>query len=204
MENANPSSPHESPNSIMNRKEYEIGDIREEEIEEEEEVMKVEELGAGYFDKLLIRDKLAYHKYLLCDPSPPFIRRCPTIIGGNPLNLKIPCNKRHIHVWKDIISVMDPCLSYVVLGKPFVEETAKYGKIWYDEDVHNLRSVETKFPAIVFYDELSSEKTLSCEPMEDTAYLCLNFTKDYEGNKINTTYPGKTNTPYPSYGNKIF
>ncbi|GJZ48837.1 reverse transcriptase domain-containing protein [Tanacetum coccineum] len=32
-------------------------------------------------------------------------------------------------------------------------------------DVHDLRSVETKFPAIVFNDELSSEKTLSCEPM---------------------------------------
>ncbi|GJS54816.1 hypothetical protein Tco_0628178 [Tanacetum coccineum] len=36
--------------------------------------------------------------------------------------------------------------------------------IWYDEDVHDLRSVETEFPAIVFNDELSSEKTLSCEP----------------------------------------
>ncbi|GJS03214.1 hypothetical protein Tco_0319722 [Tanacetum coccineum] len=39
-----------------------------------------------------------------------------------------------------------------------------YGKIWYDEDVHDLKSVETEFPAIVFNDELSSEKTLSCEP----------------------------------------
>nr|GEU76824.1 hypothetical protein [Tanacetum cinerariifolium] len=43
-------------------------------------------------------------------------------------------------------------------------KTAKYGKIWYDEDIHDLRSVETEFPAIVFNDELSSEKTLSCEP----------------------------------------
>ncbi|GJX75957.1 hypothetical protein Tco_0322768 [Tanacetum coccineum] len=49
-------------------------------------------------------------------------------------------------------------------GKVFNWETAKYGKIWYDEDVHDLRSVETEFPAIVFNDELSSEKTLSCEP----------------------------------------
>ncbi|GKC41433.1 hypothetical protein Tco_1059155, partial [Tanacetum coccineum] len=24
---------------------------------------------------------------------------------------------------------------------------------------------------------------------EDTAYLCLHFTKDHEGNKINTSYP---------------
>ncbi|GKB66556.1 hypothetical protein Tco_0927968 [Tanacetum coccineum] len=49
-------------------------------------------------------------------------------------------------------------------GKVYNWETAKYGKIWYDEDVHDLRSVETEFPAIVFNDELSSEKTLSCEP----------------------------------------
>ncbi|GKB60025.1 hypothetical protein Tco_0916211, partial [Tanacetum coccineum] len=49
-------------------------------------------------------------------------------------------------------------------GKVFNWETAKYGKIWYDEDVHDLRSVETKFPAIVFNDNLKSNETLSCEP----------------------------------------
>ncbi|GJV20222.1 hypothetical protein Tco_1369242 [Tanacetum coccineum] len=49
-------------------------------------------------------------------------------------------------------------------GKVFNWETAKYGKIWYDEDIHDLRSVKTEFPAIAFNDEVSSEKTLSCEP----------------------------------------
>nr|GEV81622.1 hypothetical protein [Tanacetum cinerariifolium] len=49
--------------------------------------------------------------------------------------------------------------------KVFNWETAKYGKIWYDEDVHGLRSVEIKFLAIAFNDRISSEKTLSCEPM---------------------------------------
>nr|GEV01042.1 putative reverse transcriptase domain-containing protein [Tanacetum cinerariifolium] len=49
-------------------------------------------------------------------------------------------------------------------GKVFNWEIAKYGKIWYDEDVHDLRSVETEFPAIVFNDNLISDKTLSCEP----------------------------------------
>ncbi|GJV15309.1 hypothetical protein Tco_1360632 [Tanacetum coccineum] len=48
--------------------------------------------------------------------------------------------------------------------KVFNCETAKYGKIWYDEDVHDLRSVKTEFPAIVFNDNLSSNETLSCEP----------------------------------------
>nr|GEZ42493.1 hypothetical protein [Tanacetum cinerariifolium] len=49
-------------------------------------------------------------------------------------------------------------------GKVFNWETAKYGKILYDEDIYNLRSVETKFPAIAFNNEVSYEKTLSCEP----------------------------------------
>ncbi|GJR63289.1 hypothetical protein Tco_1134325 [Tanacetum coccineum] len=48
-------------------------------------------------------------------------------------------------------------------GKVFNWETAKYGKIWYDEDIHDLGSVESKFPAIAFNDRVSS-KTLSCEP----------------------------------------
>ncbi|GJW20121.1 hypothetical protein Tco_0030743 [Tanacetum coccineum] len=45
-----------------------------------------------------------------------------------------------------------------------VWEIAKYGKIWYDEDIHDLRSVETEFPAIAFNDGVSSEKIFSCEP----------------------------------------
>nr|GEW78571.1 hypothetical protein [Tanacetum cinerariifolium] len=49
-------------------------------------------------------------------------------------------------------------------GKVYNWETAKYGKIWYDEHVHDLRFVETEFPAIVFNDSLTSEETPSCEP----------------------------------------
>ncbi|GJV58151.1 putative reverse transcriptase domain-containing protein [Tanacetum coccineum] len=49
-------------------------------------------------------------------------------------------------------------------GKVYNWETATYGKIWDDEDVHDHRYVETEFPAIVFNDRLSSEETLSCEP----------------------------------------
>ncbi|GJR75869.1 hypothetical protein Tco_0088234 [Tanacetum coccineum] len=48
--------------------------------------------------------------------------------------------------------------------KVFNWETVKYGKIWYDEDIHDLRSVETEFPVVDLNDGLSSEKTLSCEP----------------------------------------
>ncbi|GKA15744.1 hypothetical protein Tco_0695491, partial [Tanacetum coccineum] len=49
-------------------------------------------------------------------------------------------------------------------GMVYNWETATYGKIWNDEDVHDLRSVETEFPAIVFNDTLTSEVALSCEP----------------------------------------
>ncbi|GJS90225.1 hypothetical protein Tco_0772861 [Tanacetum coccineum] len=34
-------------------------------------------------------------------------------------------------------------------GKVYNWETATYGKIWDNEDVHDLGSVETEFPAIV-------------------------------------------------------
>ncbi|GJT52569.1 hypothetical protein Tco_0978726, partial [Tanacetum coccineum] len=46
-------------------------------------------------------------------------------------------------------------------GKVYNWETATYGKIWYDEDVHNLISVETEFQAIVYNDALTSEVALS-------------------------------------------
>ncbi|GJR29898.1 hypothetical protein Tco_1106130 [Tanacetum coccineum] len=49
-------------------------------------------------------------------------------------------------------------------GKVFNWETAKYGKIWYDEDIHDLKFFETKFPAISFNYGVSSEKTLLVNP----------------------------------------
>ncbi|GJX25560.1 hypothetical protein Tco_0231856 [Tanacetum coccineum] len=49
-------------------------------------------------------------------------------------------------------------------GKVFNWETVKYGKIWYNEDVQDLGSVKTEFPAIVFNDTLTS-KALLCWPI---------------------------------------
>ncbi|GJV09895.1 hypothetical protein Tco_1351436 [Tanacetum coccineum] len=54
-------------------------------------------------------------------------------------------------------------------SKVFNWETTKYGKIWYDEDIHDLRSVETKFPAIAF----NGGPTVSC-------FNDLDFFKDFE------------------------
>ncbi|GJX89263.1 hypothetical protein Tco_0341277 [Tanacetum coccineum] len=65
-------------------------------------------------------------------------------------------------------------------GKVYNWETAKYGKIWDDEDVHDLRSVETEFPTIVFNDTLTSEASLLCEPTvsslnNDEIYFRISF-----------------------------
>ncbi|GJS52352.1 hypothetical protein Tco_0625714 [Tanacetum coccineum] len=49
-------------------------------------------------------------------------------------------------------------------GKVYNWETTTYGKFWYDKDVHDLRSVETEFPAIVLNDVLTSEVSISCKP----------------------------------------
>ncbi|GJZ65369.1 hypothetical protein Tco_0622065 [Tanacetum coccineum] len=48
-------------------------------------------------------------------------------------------------------------------GKVDNWETATYGRIWNDDEVHNLISVETEFPTIVFDDTFTSQVALSCE-----------------------------------------
>ncbi|GKA92137.1 hypothetical protein Tco_0814062 [Tanacetum coccineum] len=64
-------------------------------------------------------------------------------------------------------------------GKVYNWETDTYGKIWDNEDVHDLGSVETKFPAIVFKDTLTFEATLSCEPivssLNDEIYFRISY-----------------------------
>ncbi|GJZ15141.1 hypothetical protein Tco_0550818 [Tanacetum coccineum] len=50
-------------------------------------------------------------------------------------------------------------------GKVYNWETAMYGKMWDNEDVYDLASVETEFLAIVFNDTLTSKAALLCEPM---------------------------------------
>ncbi|GJZ88575.1 hypothetical protein Tco_0660357 [Tanacetum coccineum] len=45
-------------------------------------------------------------------------------------------------------------------GKVYNWETATYDKIWDNKDVHDLRSVETEFPAISLNDEVSIRRIL--------------------------------------------
>nr|GEW89138.1 hypothetical protein [Tanacetum cinerariifolium] len=56
-------------------------------------------------------------------------------------------------------------------GKVYNLETATYGKIMFDKDVHFLRSGKTEFPAIVYNDALTYELELSCEPMVSPQHI---------------------------------
>nr|GEY08338.1 hypothetical protein [Tanacetum cinerariifolium] len=60
-------------------------------------------------------------------------------------------------------------------GKVYNWETATYGKIWDNEDVHDLGFVETEFPAIVFNDTLTFEAALPSEPTASLKILRMNF-----------------------------
>ncbi|GJU99941.1 hypothetical protein Tco_1329212, partial [Tanacetum coccineum] len=79
-------------------------------------------------------------------------------------------------------------------GKVYNWETATYGKIWDNEDVHDLRSVETKFTAIVFNDTLTFEAALSCEP---TVSSLNNGEIDFRISFDESNDEDCTNTPYP-------
>nr|GEZ87771.1 hypothetical protein [Tanacetum cinerariifolium] len=76
-------------------------------------------------------------------------------------------------------------------GKVYNWETATYGKIWYDEDFHDLRSVETKFPAIVLNDALTSEVTLSSECYFDDLDFFKDFEKEFPAIVYNDALPSK-------------
>ncbi|GKC06013.1 hypothetical protein Tco_0997623 [Tanacetum coccineum] len=87
-----------------------------------------------------------------------------------------PSRKQHL---KEIRKIDDPNTTmeeYIRLeeekarrhGKVYNWETDTCGRIWDNNDVHDLRSVETEFPAIVLNDESTSQGTLSCEPTESS------------------------------------
>ncbi|GJU86311.1 hypothetical protein Tco_1293857 [Tanacetum coccineum] len=54
------------------------------------------------------------------------------------------------------------------------------------------------------YEETDSDILYAVPIKEDTAYLCLLFTKDHEGTRFDTPYPEEVYTLYSRYSNKIF
>ncbi|GJT08854.1 hypothetical protein Tco_0843316 [Tanacetum coccineum] len=72
-------------------------------------------------------------------------------------------------------------------GQVYNWEIATYGKIWYDEDVHYLRSFEKEFPAIVYKDALKSEQEIPSEPTV-SYFNDFNYFKDFEKEFLSIAY----------------
>ncbi|GKE45465.1 hypothetical protein Tco_1472749 [Tanacetum coccineum] len=66
------------------------------------------ELEVEYFDTLLTKSELAYHKYLMSVPITSIFLRNPIITEGCMSNFKIPCNIRHVHIEKAYIDLNSP------------------------------------------------------------------------------------------------
>nr|GEV50950.1 hypothetical protein [Tanacetum cinerariifolium] len=88
-------------------------------------------------------------------------------------------------------------------GKVYNRETATYGNIWDNEDVHDLRSIETEFPAIVFNDTLTYEAALSCEPTVSSlndnqidSRISFDESDDEHCMIVYTAYPNHVDTAY--------
>nr|GEU59819.1 retrotransposon Orf1 [Tanacetum cinerariifolium] len=96
-------------------------DSSEEELEEDGNAV-TRELGVEYIDRFLTRSKLTYHKYLMKDPEgirgiSKFTRR----IRGMHIFVENFTYVLDFMIVEDISSIIDPGLSQVMLGKPFVE-----------------------------------------------------------------------------------
>ncbi|GJW93405.1 hypothetical protein Tco_0173077 [Tanacetum coccineum] len=70
-----------------------------------------EEPTVEYFDTLLTRDELTYHRYLMSGPIPSIFLRNLIITKGCPSNLKTPCSIRHVHINKAYIDLNFPLIS---------------------------------------------------------------------------------------------
>ncbi|GJT49612.1 MAK10-like protein [Tanacetum coccineum] len=73
-------------------------------------------LEVEYFDIFPTQSELAYHKYLMYGPIPSIFLRNPIITEGWNFTYVMDCM-----IVEDISSIIDPWLSQVVLGKPFIE-----------------------------------------------------------------------------------
>ncbi|GJR15198.1 MAK10-like protein [Tanacetum coccineum] len=129
--NTNPSaSPDPSVSFITEKIVKKNDDSRKEGLE-------VGGLEVEYFDIFPTRSKLAYHKYLMCGPIPSIFLRNPIITEEWNFTYVT-----EFMIVEDISSIIDPRLSQVVLGKPFIE----ISNMTHDplEGVVNLEKEHTK------------------------------------------------------------
>ncbi|GKB38922.1 hypothetical protein Tco_0883864 [Tanacetum coccineum] len=72
---------------------------------------------------------------------------------------------------------------------------ATYGKIRVDDDFHDLRSVETKFPAIVVNDTFASQNALPCESQD----FLYDFETEISNNYMAPLPPREQRHPFLRY-----
>ncbi|GKA36880.1 hypothetical protein Tco_0723445 [Tanacetum coccineum] len=77
-------------------------------------------------------------------------------------------------------------------GRVFNWETATYGKIRVDDDLHDLRSVEAEFPALVIDDAFAPQDALLCKsqvstPVNDEIDFRISFDKSDDDIRIQKT-----------------
>ncbi|GJR01940.1 hypothetical protein Tco_0524924 [Tanacetum coccineum] len=104
-----------------------------EDLEEDDDVLGEEEFRGDHFDKFLTRSELAYHKtlhnWIMTNPlkpskdskSPSGIRNFTGRVRGMPIFVGNLTYTSDFKIVEDICSVIDPRMSWVILGKPFVE-----------------------------------------------------------------------------------
>ncbi|GJR69325.1 hypothetical protein Tco_0015390 [Tanacetum coccineum] len=91
----------------------------DEELDEDDDVLGEDEFGGEYFDKFPIRSELAYHRK--DSKSPSGISNFTGRVRGMPIFVGNFTYISDFIILDDISSVIDPRLSPIVLGKPFVE-----------------------------------------------------------------------------------
>ncbi|GJY58788.1 hypothetical protein Tco_0458680 [Tanacetum coccineum] len=114
-------------------------------------------------------DWISAHNFLTC------LQKLSSYASGHLEVFELAACLEKLHFLALLVTIDDPNITmeeYIRLeeekarrrGKVYNWETDTYGKIWDEEVVHDLRSVETEFPAIVFDDTFTSKVTHSCEP----------------------------------------
>nr|GEV13749.1 hypothetical protein [Tanacetum cinerariifolium] len=107
---------------------------------------------------------------------------------------------------EDMDAYRDEGMGDVIVGEPFLRETRIKAR-WFEEMITVYKEYLVKISKKArilelkrrYFEDYCFDIQYAVSIKEDMTYLCLHFTKDHEGNKINTSYPGKTNTPYSRY-----
>ncbi|GJZ16229.1 hypothetical protein Tco_0551906 [Tanacetum coccineum] len=98
--------------------------------------------------------------------SRPLVKRRLTPGSLTARATRAKCDNRDLSRDDDTIYVLFYWAAFKPMGLcyPLFGSWSVAFRIWDNEDVHDLRSVITEFPAIVFNDKSTSEAALLCEP----------------------------------------